>query len=275
LEPPLILIVGSLAVDDITTTADALPATNVKLTGWQTRFGGCGGNLAWNFARLRQPHRLFGYLGHDGGAYLEHLHSAGAEILGIRQLSGESTARAFITTDPDGHQFTAFRPLTVPLERFVSDLDLELGATRPDAAIIAPDVPERMLAAVRAIHGLCPLICYPGQYTKHLETAEAGEIFGAADLIFQNASEHRDLPASARNLVVVTDGANPVRILSASGHQSFPVTPARMVDPTGCGDAFTAAFTRVWLEGGSTEQAAEAAIQWAQRCLAVAGSQNH
>jgi len=275
LKTPLILVVGTLAIDQITTTRDSLPAANVKLTGWHTRFGGCGANLAWNFARLRQPHRFFGYLGGDGGAYLDHLLLAGAEIRGIKGVSAERTAQAFITTDPAGNQFTAFQPLDVPLARFVGDLEAELKSNPPKAVIIAPDVPERMLAASRAIRSLCPLICYPGQYTRHLGADAASELFALSDLVFQNASEHRAKPARAKDLTVVTDGANPVRILSGDTDQSVPVPRAPMVDPTGCGDAFAAAFTQVWLEGGSPHHAAIAGIEWAQRCLAVAGSQSH
>lgn len=275
MKKPLILVVGTLAIDEITTTGDALLAPNVKLTNWHTQYGGCGGNLGWNFARLDQAHRLFGYLGDDGDSYLGHLHSAGVQTRGIRKASGERTAKAFITTDPAGHQFTAFLPLDVPLERFVSDLEAELKSNPPNAVIIAPDVPERMLAAARAIRSLCPLICYSGQYTRHLASDEALELFALADLVFQNATEHRDKPAYAKGMVIVTDGANPVRILSDNNHQLVPVPAAHMVDPTGCGDAFAAAFTRVWLEGGSAQDATTAGIEWAQRCLAVAGSQNH
>lgn len=272
----MILVIGTLAFDEIASTPDTLPADNVKLTGWRTHFGGCGGNLAWNLARLGSAHRLFGYLGaNDAGAYLRHLRDAGSSTGTVRQVRGRNSARAFIATDPRGHQFTAFQSLEVSLEQFIADLDAILATSRPDVAIVAPDTPERMLAAMRRLQGVCSRVCYPGQYTLQFERQDLERLFAAADLVFQNAHEHASRPAPASCMTVVTAGAEPVRVRTGGNESRFPVPATAAIDPTGCGDAFAAAFTAAWSTGASVEAACAAGTTQAQRCLAVHGSQCH
>lgn len=275
-EPSVILVVGTLAFDEIASTRDTLPADNVKLTDWHTHFGGCGGNVAWNLARLGIPHRLFGYLGeNDADAYLRHLGDAGANTDTVKRIRARNSARAFIATDPRGHQFTAFQPLEVPLEQFVGDLDATLDRYRPEVAIIAPDVPERMLAAMQRLQGICSRVCYPGQYTLHFERRDLERLFAGADLVFQNAHEHASRPAPDSCMTVVTAGAEPVRVRTGGHESTFPVPTAAVIDPTGCGDAFAAAFTAAWSTGASVAAACAAGTTQAQRCLAVHGSQCH
>ena len=270
-----ILIVGSLAYDVIATTLDVLPAANVKLDSVRTDFGGCGGNLAYNFSRLGQHHVLHGHLGAlDAQPYQLHLRKVGASLDGIRQVEGLNSARAFIFTDPDGAQFTAFHPLRVDLSLWQQHFEATLADFRPDFAIIAPDLPERMLAAVRRLRTVCPLLCYPGQYTAHLAPHEAEELLAAASIVIQNEHEHRLLPVPDGPLAIVTRGAKAVQVRDKLTHE-FPVPPASAVDPTGCGDAFTAAFMHQWLIDESLDKSVRAGIEWAQRCLAQVGSQDH
>lgn len=270
-----VLIVGSLAYDVIATTRDPLPATNIKVDSVRTDFGGCGGNLAYTFGRLGQPHVLHGHLGAlDAEAYRQHLRGARATLAGIRQIDGLASARAFIFTDSSGAQFTAFQPLLVDLQIWVDHLESTLAVTTPDFAIIAPDLPERMLTATRRLHQVCPLLCYPGQYSAHLAAHEATELFAAASIVVQNEQEHRLLPVPDGPLSIVTRGAETIRVRDKHTHE-FPVPPARTVDPTGCGDAFTAAFIHQWLTEQSLQKSIAAGIEWAQRCLAHAGSQAH
>ena len=272
----MILVIGTLAFDEIVKTDDLLPADNVKLTGWHRQFGGCGGNLAYTLGRLGHAHQLSGYLGRaDGAPYLQHLKKAGGGIEGLKLVADSHSARAFIATDPTGHQFTAFQPLEVPIETFVSDLDALIEFSCPEVAMIAPDVPARMLAAADRFQGRSRLVCYPGQYTRHIKPAELNALFSVADLIFQNRIEHQAHPVPGSCMTVITAGADPVRIKTANGEVVVPVPEAKVVDPTGCGDAFAAAFTSAWATGAPLEVAAIRGIAWAQRCLAVHGSQSH
>lgn len=270
-----ILIIGSLAYDLIASTRDALPAANVKLDSVRTDFGGCGGNLAYNFSRLGQRHVLHGHLGAlDAQAYQLHLDKVGATLTGIRLTEGQSSARAFIFTDPDGTQFTAFHPLQVDLSLWQQHLETTLAGYTPDFAIIAPDLPLRMLAATRRLRTVCPLLCYAGQYTAHLTQDEATELLAAASIVVQNEHEHRLLPVPDGPLSIVTRGAQAVYVRDKLIHE-FPVPAVKTVDPTGCGDAFTAAFTHQWLLNKSLPESVNAGIAWAQRCLAHTGSQAH
>ena len=270
-----VLIVGSLAYDVLATTWDVLPATNIKVDSLRTGFGGCGGNLAYTFGRLGQSHILHGHLGAlDAQAYRLHLQSTGADLAGIRQIDDLASARAFIFTDPNGTQFTAFHPLPVDLQIWQAQLETTLADHAPDLAIIAPDLPDRMLAATRRLRGVCPLLCYPGQYSAQLMPGEAAELLAAATIVIQNEHEHRLLPVPDGPLSIVTRGPAPIRV-RYQHTRTFPVPAAEPVDPTGCGDAFTAAFVHQWLIEESLEKSVNAGIEWAQRCLACRGSQAH
>lgn len=270
------LIIGTLAYDEITQTGDPLDGDHVRITNWQTRFGGCGGNIAWNLARLGFPHHLSGYLGADDGQpYLDHLAAAGADISAISLVPSARSARAFIVTGADGRQFTAFQSLDVPIEQFTRELQLTIQRLKPGFGLITPDHPEHMLAAMHQLQGLCPIACYPGQYTSHLDESTAAELFTSSDVVFQNAAEHARFQLPARQMVIVTSGAAPIRILTRGTVIEVPVPHAVSVDPTGCGDAFTAAFLAAWRSGSQPTDAARSAIRWAQRCLSVHGSQCH
>ena len=51
-------------------------------------------------------------------------------------------------------------------------------------------------------------------------------------------------------VVLLTDGGDPVHILTASGGRAVPVPAVDVVDTVGAGDAFGAATLTAWIEGG-------------------------
>jgi sugar/nucleoside kinase (ribokinase family) len=57
-------------------------------------------------------------------------------------------------------------------------------------------------------------------------------------------------------ILVVTQGKDGCTLFHRGGKQSFPARPARVIDPTGAGDVFAAAFFIRWAETGDPGQAA-------------------
>src|SRR5437016_8801614 len=118
---PRILICGSLAIDTIMVFPDRfarhiLPGeTHVLSVSFQIgemrrEWGGCAGNIAYNLKGLGGEPVVMATLGDDGGTYLERFRTLAIAAEGVRIVPGTYTAQAFIITDLDDNQITAFHP---------------------------------------------------------------------------------------------------------------------------------------------------------------------
>jgi len=146
-EPDKALICGSLAFGHHhgvrrslrqAHPADKIHMLNVSFLVPQLRreFGGCAGNIAYNLGLLvTSP--IHGHRGRDFGPYREWLARAGVPADHVRVIDAELTAQAFITTDLDDNQITAFHPgaMQHAHENRVSDAsDIAIGIVAPDGA---------------------------------------------------------------------------------------------------------------------------------------------
>ena len=118
---PRTLICGSLALDTIMVFPDRfarhiLPGeTHVLSVSFQIgemrrEWGGCAGNIAYNLKRLGGEPVVMATVGDDGDAYVERLKAQQVAADGVRVVPGTYTAQAFIITDLDDNQITAFHP---------------------------------------------------------------------------------------------------------------------------------------------------------------------
>src|SRR5207245_4156619 len=118
---PRTLICGSLALDTIMVFPDRfarhiLPSeTHVLSVSFQIRemrreWGGCAGNIAYNLKMLGGEPVVMATIGDDGVPYVERLASLGIAGEAVRRVPGMYTAQAFIITDLDDNQITAFHP---------------------------------------------------------------------------------------------------------------------------------------------------------------------
>src|SRR5207344_3486267 len=116
---PAALICGSLAYDTIMVFPDQfknhiLPdkvhILNVSFLVPRMRreFGGCAGNIAYNLKLLGGNPIPMATVGQDFAPYREHFESCGIRMDHIKELGDLYTAQAFITTDLDDNQITAF-----------------------------------------------------------------------------------------------------------------------------------------------------------------------
>ena len=116
-----ILVCGSLAFDTIMVFGDRfrnhiLPEQihilNVAflVPDMRREFGGCAGNIAYNLSLLGAEARIMATVGEDAGPYLSRLDALGLSRQHVREIAGSFTAQAFITTDLDDNQITAFHP---------------------------------------------------------------------------------------------------------------------------------------------------------------------
>src|ERR1700712_3436346 len=115
------LVCGSLAFDSIANfpgrfadqiMPNQLHVLNVSflVPTLRREYGGCAGNIAYNLAPPRGEPVVGGAVGNDGAEYVERLRSWGLTTDLVKTIAGSYTAQAFIITDLDNNQITAFHP---------------------------------------------------------------------------------------------------------------------------------------------------------------------
>ncbi|MEO8314827.1 MAG: PfkB family carbohydrate kinase, partial [Pseudomonadota bacterium] len=171
IKPGRALICGSMAFDTIMVfndhfrnhlLPDKLHMLNVSFLVLQMRreFGGCAGNIAYNLKLLGDTGYVMATVGHDFGPYAEWMDSKGIPRDYLQTVLSEHTGQAFITTDLDNNQITAFHPGAMGhshLNNIADAKDVALG-------IVAPDGRDGMIqhAAQFAEAGI-PFVFDPGQ----------------------------------------------------------------------------------------------------------------
>lgn len=253
------LICGSLAFDTIMVFQDQfknhiLPdkvhILNVSFLVPRMRreFGGCAGNIAYNLNLLGGKPLPMATVGQDFESYREHFEHCGIPLTHVKVVPELYTAQAFITTDLDDNQITAFHPgaMMRSFENHVRDV--------PDVAfgIVGPDSYEAMLQNCQEFSDAgIPFIFDPGQAMPLYNGDELKRMIAQATYVTVNDYESL-LMSDKTGLTVeqirdqvkgyiITRGDKGSEIHTAEGVLQIPAANAiRVVDPTGCGDAYRA-----------------------------------
>ncbi|QRX80974.1 carbohydrate kinase family protein [Glaciimonas sp. PAMC28666] len=256
------LISGSLAYDVImqypgrfadALLPDQLHKINVSFLVPTMRrdFGGCAGNIAYNLKLLGGEPLIMATVGHDAGPYLERLQQLGISCAGIRTIDSIYTAQCFITTDADNNQITAFHPGAMTHSHEVTIAGLSTHSA-VKYAIVAPDGRDGMLQhAEHAVSHKIPLIFDPGQGMPMFDGAELRHFIDLATYVAVNDYEAELLTsrtglsltqiADRVTALVVTRGELGADLFADGNKVTIPCVKAeRLLDPTGCGDAFRA-----------------------------------
>ena len=288
------LICGSLAFDTIMVFGDRfanhiLPdkihILNVSFLVPQMRreYGGCAGNIAYNLALLGDEGVPMATVGRDFGSYREWLLRAGVPTEHVRVIDSELTAQAFITTDLDDNQITAFHPGAMQhshANRVSEARDIALG-------IVAPDGRDGMIehAAQFAAAGI-PFIFDPGQGLPMFGPEDLQRFLTQARWVTVNDYEWQLLQQKSRwgvgeitsriEALIVTRGAAGAVIHTRGEQFLIPAAPARqVVDPTGCGDAFRAGLIHGLLHGLDWRTTGHIASLMGAMKIEARGTQNH
>lgn len=253
------LICGSIAYDTIMVfrdrfknhiLPDKLHILNVAflVPDLRREFGGCAGNIAYTLKLLGGEPLIMATVGEDYGPYGERLERLGLSQRHIRTIPDTFTAQAFITTDLDDNQITAFHPgaMNYSHENHVQEAEgVRLG-------IVAPDGREGMLQHAREFYEAgIPFLFDPGQGLPMFSGEELLALVKMASYVAVNDYEGgmlqqrtgRSLEALAREVkaLVVTMGARGSLVMADGRRYEIPCArPHQVVDPTGCGDAYRA-----------------------------------
>jgi len=289
-----ILVTGSIAYDTIMVfpdrfrnhlLADQLHILNVCFLTPEMRreYGGTAGNIGYNLRLLGEAPLVMATVGEDSEPYVARFEKLGIATAHLRRIPGQFTAQAFITTDLDDNQITAFHPGAMN-HAHENHIGRELGAA---IAIVAPDGKEGMLQHAReCARAGVPFIFDPGQGLPMFSGAELAEMVRLADYLAVNDYEGRmleektglGLETLARELkaLVVTLGAKGSTVLAGGQRHEIPCVEADSVaDPTGCGDAFRAGLLYGIAHGWDWPSTGKLGSLMGAIKIAHRGAQNH
>jgi adenosine kinase len=289
-----ILVTGSIAYDTIMVfpdrfknhlLADQLHILNVCFLTPDMRreFGGTAGNIGYNLKLLGEAPLVMATVGEDIDPYLQRLRKLDIDAGLLKRMPGQFTAQAFITTDLDDNQITAFHPGAMNSSH-ENHVRRELGA---GIAIIGPDGKQGMQQHARECAELgVPFVFDPGQGLPMFSGAEVDEFLRAADYVAVNDYEGkmleektgRKLEQLARDVkaLIVTLGAQGSLIFAGGKRHEIPsVKPDAVVDPTGCGDAYRAGLLYGIAHGWDWDSIGKLASVMGAIKIAQRGAQNH
>lgn len=288
------LICGSIAYDTIMVFPDRfknhiLPEQvhilNVSFLVPEMRreYGGCAGNIAYNLQLLGGKAFPMATVGKDFAPYAAWMDQCGIDRRYLKIIDDAYTAQAFITTDQDDNQITAFHPGAMAFSHY-NRADSGEGIT---LAMVSPDGRQGMIDhAAQLAAAKIPFIFDPGQGMPLFNGAELRNFINLATWAIFNDYEAQLLQertgASLLELaqqlaaLIVTRGAQGAIIYTYGQQITIPVAPPRIiVDPTGCGDAFRGGLLYGLMHNLDWETTGRLAALMGTIKIESPGTQNH
>ncbi len=289
-----ILICGSMAFDTIMVFGDQfrnhiLPDKIHMLNicffvpEMRREFGGTAGNIAYNLKLLQGEPVIMATVGDDFAGYTNWLQQHELDTTHIKTIPGTFTAQAFITTDQDDNQITAFHPgaMSECHQNSVHDAQ-DIGL-----AIIAPDGRDGMFLHAKECHDKgIPFMFDPGQGLPMFNGEELLHFIELATYVAVNDYEAQLLQektgltleqvAEKVKALIVTEGAQGSTIYADGKQYKIPCARAeQVIDPTGCGDAYRAGLLYGISQGWDWEVSGRLASVMGAIKIASRGAQNH
>ncbi len=288
------LICGSYAFDSIMVFQDhfknhILPdkvhMLNVSFLAPTMRkeFGGCGGNIAYNLHLLGANSIPMATVGEDFTPYMNWMELHHMNTTHMKVIKDSYTGQAFITTDMDDNQITAFHPgaMSNSHENKVSDVSVA------DIGIVSPDGRDGMIEhALQFAEAEVPFIFDPGQGMPMFSGEELVTFIEQATYVAVNDYESQMLQdktgldlatiASMVDSLIITKGGKGSEI--HTNGEIITIIPAKAEstqDPTGCGDAYRAGLLYGIMSDFDWKKTGQLAGLLGAIKIAHLGTQNH
>ena len=246
-------------------------------------YGGCAGNIAYNLNLLGGSPLIMATVGDDFDSYASRLDTLGLSQQHIRRMRGTFTGQAFITTDLDDNQITAFHPGAMGF----SEQNHVLDAKGVALGIVSPDGRAGMLQHAHEFHAAgIPFMFDPGQGIPMFGSDELLNFVRQADYVTVNDYEAKLFQDKTGKTIeelskltrafIVTLGAQG-SIIYANGKEMRIPTPTatKLLDPTGCGDAYRAGLLYGIQKGWDWDTTGRLASLLGSLKIASRGGQNH
>jgi adenosine kinase len=288
------LICGSIAFDTVMVfqgrfreqiLADKIHMLNVSflVPSMRRNFGGCAGNIAYNLRLLGEQGVPMATVGHDFEPYRRWLTACDVSLDFVRELDDEFTAQAFITTDLDDNQITAFHPGAMS-KSHLNQVPASAGVT---LGVVAPDGRDGMAQhATQFAEAGIPWLFDPGQGLPMFDGPQLRAFLDRATWVAVNDYEGEMLQertglgaqevAEKVRAYIVTKGAEGSVIYAGGQAHVIPAAaPVVVKDPTGCGDAYRAGLIYGLMNELDWPTTGRIASLMGSLKIAHAGTQNH
>jgi adenosine kinase len=288
------LICGSLAYDTIMVfhdkfkhhiLPDQVHILNVSFLVPELRreFGGCAGNIAYNLKLLGGTALPMATVGTDFAPYAAWMDSYQISRDYIKIIENSYTAQAFITTDMDDNQITAFHPGAM---NFSHENNIT-AAQGVQLGIVSPDGRDGMLQhAQQFAEAGIPFIFDPGQGMPMFNGDDLKQFIEKAtwatfndyewQLMHERTGLTTDQVANQLKGLIITKGAEGALIYSGDKTYQIPAAkPHAVKDPTGCGDAFRGGLLYGLMNGIDWETTGRIASLMGAMKIEQNGTQNH
>ncbi len=287
------LICGSMAYDTIMVFSgqfkneilpDKVHILNVSFLVPELRreFGGTAGNIAYNLAMLGGDALPMATVGKDFDAYVAWLNQIKIPRAYLKIIPEAYTAQAYITTDMDDNQITAFHPgaMNFAHTQDIVTKGVKLGSISPDGR------DGMILHASQFAEAGIPFIFDPGQGLPMFNGEELKDFIDKATYIAVNDYESEvmmqrtDLSlkqiAERVEALIVTRGSKGSHVFSKGKVYEIPCAHAHsLADPTGCGDAYRGGLLFGILRGMDWETSGRCASLLGAIKIERPGPQNH
>lgn len=246
-------------------------------------FGGCASNIAYNLNMLGGNAIPMATVGNDFGPYRIKMVRDGVNGDFIKVIHDQITAQAYITTDKEDNQITAFHPGAMDMSAQNSVGDVE-GVV---VGIISPDGKEGMIRhAEEMVNNNIPFMFDPGQQLPVFNKDELLMFINDCKYLAVNDYELQLLLDTTEigfdelrkkvDVVVVTKGGEGSSIYEGiSEIKVAPIKVKKTTDPTGCGDAYRAGFIYGVVNGLGLEESGKVASVVSGIKIMKGGTQNH
>ncbi len=258
-----ILVSGSLVYDHIMNFPDSfknhIMPENIHILNVcfmvdrvERSWGGTGGNIAFTMQMLGGEPVLLSAVGKDGGDYLKYLADFGVDVEHVKKDHKQLTAGAYITTDADDNQITAFYGGPLGLAGEINLRDLKKS---PTVALISPTQKEVMAKHLKECSELgIKAVFDPGQQITAFSEIELQKMISQAHFLIGNDYEIKLLEQKTgwntneilkNTKVLITTLGERGSVISTADGERVEVgvcPPLSFDDPTGAGDAYRAGF---------------------------------
>jgi adenosine kinase len=289
----IILVSGSLAYDRIMDfpgsfkdhiLPDKIHILNVSflINDVKENFGGTAGNIAYSLALLGEKPTILGVAGEDFGKYEKWLKANHIDTRYIKKCPGH-TASAYITTDQNDNQITAFYGGAAD----VNYCQIVHKFAKVDLAIVSPDNLGRMKKYCEFYKKKnIPYIFDPGQQITSFKSADLKMAINGCKILIGNDYEIQlilnilkiDMEKLRRMVktIIITKGAKGCEINNEGKVSNVnPAKPKNSSDPTGAGDAFRSGLIKGLVNGWSIGKACRLGSVVAVYTVEKYGTQTH
>jgi sugar/nucleoside kinase (ribokinase family) len=256
-----------------TFVVDYYPRYKVK------RVGGNSANFAVECARHGNDVSVVGAVGTEetGDFIVEHLNKHGVDTSHLHRVNGHSATNSLLH-DENGDRYSpagawkggVYEEFILSAEDwdFVNSFDL-LATTSLGPNF--PDIFKQLDAHVKLVIDFMHTADWE-LWQKHHPRIDLAFFSGGSELL----DPARHLAEKYGKPIIVTMGAQGSRAFFGKRdyHHPAPVVE-KIVDTTGCGDVFQAAFSLSWFKDHDLEKALEAGTQAAAGILGVLGGSDH